>query len=170
MIEAGKLFHSCSTTHSSQFLTISFVMVIMKIKKKKKKMLFQVIYSLSDVCLCFPNKSCVTVRWAGEQSPCAKLFESSGTEAGNEQIKQFWKGNDSVHNQIYLRSPLSKIDVLSLLLISILFATTQINNWSGISRSASFFLIACLCPCLYVLSISIFIFYFTYLLIFFQVT
>ena len=31
----------------------------------------------------------------------------------NGEIKQFWRGSDSVPNQIYLRSPMRKIDVLS---------------------------------------------------------
>ena len=45
---------------------------------------------------------------------CQALSELSGAEAWNEQIKQFYRGNDSVRNQIYLRSPLRKIDVLSV--------------------------------------------------------
>lgn len=42
------------------------------------------------------------------------LVSLFGAEAWNEQIKQFKRGNDCVHNQIYLRSPLRKIDVLSV--------------------------------------------------------
>lgn len=41
------------------------------------------------------------------------LCQLSGAKGCDEQIKQFWRGNCSAPNQIYLRSPLRRTDVLS---------------------------------------------------------
>lgn len=44
---------------------------------------------------------------------CQVPPQLSGPKAWNRQIKLSWRGNDSAPNQIYLRIPLRKIDVLS---------------------------------------------------------
>lgn len=41
------------------------------------------------------------------------LCQLSGAKGCDEQIKQFWGGNCSAPNQIYLHSPLRRTDVLS---------------------------------------------------------